>query len=422
VSESQQGEDRIVQRASALSTAACAALLAAHAAAQPPAPGEVEKGRYLARVGDCVSCHTAPGGKPYAGGRAIDTGFGTLYTPNITPDPQTGIGGWSADDFYRAMHAGRDEHGRHLYPAFPYPWFTKVTRSDVDAIKAYLDTLEPVRQPNKAPELSWWLSWRPLMAGWNLINFDPGEFKPDPNRSAEWNRGAYLVEGLGHCGDCHTAKKTFGGPLQSQPLQGGVWQGWYAPDLSGDRREGLGRWSAADIVEYLKTGSTARTASAGRMSEVIAHSTRYFSDADLASVATYLKSLPATPSDDTPVALGGAALRRGEGLFEDHCAACHMHDGSGIPNLYPSLKGNPILQARDPMTVIKIVLGGARMVSTPEKPTGAAMPAFDWKLDDAQIADVANYVRNAWGNRAPLTDASAVAALRKTVASRTAAR
>ena len=405
----------------------CARAAAQPVAAQPAASApttEVERGRYLARAGDCVSCHTAPNGKPYAGGLPMHTGFGVIYSPNITPDQDTGIGKWSADDFYRALHTGHDDEGKNLYPAFPYPWFTKVTKGDVLAIKAYLDTVEPVRQANRPPELPWWMRWRPLMAGWNLLNFDEGEYKPDPHKSVAWNRGAYLVEGLGHCGDCHTAKGPLGGPHQSRSLQGGALpDGWYAPSLAGDLREGLGDWSEADIVEYLKTGSTARTAPAGAMSEVIAHSTRYLRDSDLQAVATYLKDLPATGRDraHTPP-LGRDRLERGQALFMDHCIGCHMKDGGGLPGVFPTLAGSSAIQAADPGTVVRVVLEGQRIVATPDKPTGIAMPGFGWKLDDRQVADVVSYIRNAWGNRGSRVEPATVAAARKTLEQKTAGR
>lgn len=364
------------------------------------------------RAGDCEFCHTAEGGKPFAGGRAIDTGFGTLYTPNITPDKATGIGKWSADNLYTAMHRGLDDQGRHLYPAFPYGWYTKVAPEDIRLIKAYLDTVVPVHQANKPPELSWWLGWRGLMEGWNLINFDEGQFQSDPNKSTQWNRGAYLVEGLGHCGDCHTPKRIFGGAKKGEALQGGEWEGWSTPSLLANQRDGLGQWSAEEIAEFLKTGSTPKMAAVGRMSEVIQNSTRYLSDEDLMAIAVYLKSQPAVESTQSAAALAAAALDQGQGVFTDNCAACHMADGGGVPNVFPTLKGNPLLQSAAVTTLIRTVLNGAHMVSVPDKPTGISMPSFDVKLDDAQIAAVLNYCRNAWGNRGSLIDAAAVAKLR----------
>ena len=385
------------------------------------ATSEVERGRYLARLGDCAGCHTADGGKPFAGGVPIDTGFGPIFAPNITPDRDTGIGAWSKDDFYRALHTGHDDEHKRLYPALPYPWFTKVTREDVDAMKDYLDSVAPVHQPNKPPQLAWWMSWRATLAGWNLLYFDEGTFQPDPQRSAEWNRGAYIVEGLGHCGDCHTPKGYFGGAHRDDALTGGNTEGghdngWYAPSLRGERRAGLGDWSEADIVLYLKTGANARTAAAGPMAEAVTKSTRYYNDADLSAVAVYLKSL-APMQGDTPVqAIEAAALSRGEGLFVDNCAACHMNDGAGITHVFPALMGSSAIQARKPASVVRIVLEGAAVPGAPGQTSYLAMPAFGRKLNDQEVADVTTYIRNAWGNRAPIVDAGFVAKSRKALA------
>ena len=228
----------------------------------------LERGRYLVAAGDCAACHTADGGQPFAGGRAIPTPFGTIYSTNITPDKETGIGRWSNQEFYKAMHEGVRRDGKRLYPAFPYPSYTKVGVDDVRAIKAYLDALPPVKQQNKPSELPWPLSIREVMAGWNALYFHEGTYRTDPNKSAQWNRGAYLVEGLGHCGACHTPKTPLGGPKKNERLEGGYGEHWYASSLTGDLRDGLGAWSAQEIVEYLKTGSNAKAAAAGPMAEV----------------------------------------------------------------------------------------------------------------------------------------------------------
>lgn len=392
--------------------------------AQPaatPVTSQVERGHYLVRLGDCAGCHTASDGQAWAGGKPIETGFGPIYSPNITPDRATGIGSWSSDAFYRALHTGHDDEGKHLYPAFPYPWFTKVTRSDVDSIKAYLDTVAPVRQQNKPPQLSWWMRWRGSVGGWNLLNFDEGEFRSDPAKSAQWNRGAYLVEGLGHCGDCHTPKGYFGGAKNSDALAGGYTkgghdQGWFAPGLTGEPRAGLGSWSTGDIVMYLKTGANKRTASAGPMSDVIANSTRYLSDGDAEAIAVYLKSLSARRSDLQVQAASRATLEQGQGIFTDQCAGCHMHDGGGISGLFPALMGSSAIQAREPATVIRIVLEGAQEPPQPYQHAYIAMPAFQHKLDDGEIAAVVSYIRNAWGNRASPIDAGAVASQRRALA------
>ncbi|MDQ2928383.1 MAG: cytochrome c, partial [Pseudomonadota bacterium] len=400
---------------------AASAASAASPRVEPAPQTPVERGQYLAQLGDCTACHTAPGGKPFAGGLPIDTGFGKIYTPNITSDRETGIGGWSKDDFYRAMHTGHDDEGKHLYPAFPYPWFTKVTREDSDALKDYFDSVAAVHEPSKPIDLAWWMRWRGSLAGWNLLYFDEGTFKPDAQKSAQWNRGAYLVEGLGHCGDCHTPKGYFGGAHRNDALSGGYTKGghhngWFAPSLRGERRAGLGAWSEGDIVSYLKTGANARTAAAGPMAEVVTKSTRFYSDADLAAVATYLKSVPPL-HDEAPVqSVDARALARGEGLFVDNCTACHMDDGTGITHVFPTLTASSAIQAREPASVVRIVLEGAAVPPAPGQGSYLAMPAFGRKLDDREIADVVTYIRNAWGNRASVVDADLVATSRKALA------
>jgi mono/diheme cytochrome c family protein len=385
-----------------------------------PAAAQIEHGRYLATLGDCAACHTEKGGQAFSGGRPIDTGFGTIFSPNLTPDRETGIGSWSKDEFYRALHTGHDDAGKHLYPAFPYPWFTKVTRADVDSMKDFFDSLPAVRKANQPPQLDWWLTWRPLLAGWNLLNFDSGEFRPDSRQSSAWNRGAYIVEGLGHCGDCHTPKGYFGGANRGQALSGGYasggHQGWFAPSLAGEQRAGLGSWSAAEIVEYLKTGSNAHAVTAGPMNEVIADSTSRFTDADLEAVAVYLKSLPPRHDEAKFASLDRQALERGQGIFTDQCAACHMHDGGGIPHVFPPLMASSAIQAREASTVIRVVLEGASVPARAGQRSYLAMPAFGRKLDNQEVAVVVNYIRNAWGNRASAVDADTVAKSRQALA------
>jgi mono/diheme cytochrome c family protein len=377
----------------------------------------IERGRYLVNAGDCASCHTDQGGKPYAGGLAVPTPFGVIYSTNITPDPTTGIGNWSEHDFYKAMHNGIGRDGKHLYPAFPYPWFTKVSRDDVGAIKAFLDTLSPVRQANKPTELHWPLNVREVMAGWNELYFHEGALKADPTKSEQWNRGAYLVEGLGHCGACHTATNELGASKAGETLKGGDFgEHWYAPSLTSGLRDGLGGWSAAEIVEYLKTGANAKSAAAGPMAEVIKNSTQHLNDADLNAVAAYLKDFPvgkvkATTTTD----INKQALSRGEALYFDNCTGCHMENGEGLVQTFPPLKGSSAIQAKTPDTVIHVVLAGAKIAATKGKPTGFAMPAFDWKLDDKEVADLVNYIRNAWGNHASLTSADTVSKVRRDV-------
>jgi mono/diheme cytochrome c family protein len=377
----------------------------------------IERGRYLVNAGDCASCHTDQGGKPYAGGLAVPTPFGVIYSTNITPDPATGIGKWSEQDFYKAMHNGIGRDGKRLYPAFPYPWFTKVSRDDVGAIKAFLDTLAPVRQANKPTELHWPLNVREVMAGWNELYFHEGVFKADPTKSEQWNRGAYLVEGLGHCGACHTATNELGASKTGEKLKGGDFgEHWYAPSLTSNLRDGLGGWSAVEIVEYLKTGANDKSAAAGPMAEVIKNSTQYLSDADLSSIAAYLKDFPVGKvKATTTTEINKQMLSHGEALYFDNCTGCHMENGEGLAQAFPPLKGSSAVQAKTPDTVIHVVLAGAKIAATKGKPTGFAMPAFDWKLDDKEVADLVNYIRNAWGNHASLTSADIVSKVRRDV-------
>ncbi len=378
----------------------------------------VERGHYLVQAGDCEFCHTRAGGQPFAGGRAVPTPFGKIFSVNITPDNDTGIGQWSEQDFYRAMHEGISKDGSHLYPAFPYPWFTKVTRGDIDAIRAYLATVKPVSQEDTPNQLPWYLRWRGEMAGWNLLYFHEGEYQPDPNHSAGWNRGAYLAQGLAHCSACHTPINTLGGSKHEEAYQGGyAGLHWIAPSLNGNMRDGVGGWTSAEIVEYLKTGSNVKSAAAGPMSDVVMNSTQYLGTADLASIAVFLKDRPdatGKPPPETKV-LDTVALARGEALYIDNCTACHMPDGRGVVKVFPPLTGSSAIQADNAGTVIHVVLAGARMAAPASKPTGLAMPGFGWKMDNHQIADVVNYIRHAWGNRASLVDADAVAAVRKDI-------
>ena len=378
----------------------------------------IEAGRYLVRAGDCAACHTDSNGQPFAGGLPIQTPFGVIYSSNITPDAQTGIGKWSEDDFYNAMHHGVGRHGKYLYPAFPYPWFTKVSRDDVRAIKAFLESVAPVHRENKSPDLPWPLSMRGVMAGWNALYFHEGTFARDATKSESWNRGAYLVEGLGHCGACHTATNLVGAPEKQQKLMGGDFgEHWYAPNLTKSLRAGLGQWSAADIVEYLKTGSNAKSAAGGPMAEVVKDSTQYLSDPDLTAIATYLKDLPVEKNPDASAGavISANSLARGQALYDDNCTGCHMENGDGIAQVFPSLKGSSAVQAQSADTLIHFLLVGASRPATHTKPTALAMPAFGGKLDDDELADLINFVRNAWGNRAASTDASAVAKVRARV-------
>ena len=393
---------------------------AAHAAADKQAFEEIARGRYLAIVGDCAGCHNARGGAPYAGGLPIETPFGILVSPNITPDRETGIGAWTDDEFVRAMQDGIGRGGEHLYPAMPYTYYTKATREDVLAIRAYLETVDAVHNEVKTNQLSFPFDIRASMAGWNELYFKRGAFVPVAGKSDEWNRGAYLVEGLGHCGLCHTPKNAMGGDETARALQGAALQGWYAPNLTEDLRTGLGHWSVEEVLGYLKTGHNNASAATGPMSDVIVHSTSQMTDADLRAIAVYLKDQRA-PSGESPKPVSGEdrMMRAGEAVYLDNCAACHTGAGSGIPQLFPALKNSPSVQSADPANLIRVVLRGAQSVATDAAPTGPAMPVLGWKLSDDEVAAVVTYIRNSWGNAASPVSASDVADARQQLSRRT---
>lgn len=374
-----------------------------------------QRGRYLVDAGDCAACHTAERGEPFAGGRPIETPFGTIYSPNITPDPETGIGAWTSDQFYRAMHEGVAADGTHLYPAFPYPWFTKVTRQDVDAIRAYLRTLPAVKSRRPPNTLPWPLSETVSMAGWNELFFKPGAFQPDKTKSGEWNRGAYLVQGLGHCGACHSPKNILGATQNGSRYQGGTLNHWFAPDLTGTSGGGLKDWSVDDIAQFLKTGHNKRTAAYGPMAEVVSVSTSKLTDTDLHDIATYIKSLPGTSDKPTAQTPGKNVMEAGAAIYADQCSACHQKSGEGVKGVFPSLKGDSVVQAKTPMTVVRLILNGGHGAWTKSNPDTKSMPTFGWKLSDNQIASVATFVRNSWGNSASVVTSGEVHDLRQKV-------
>lgn len=369
----------------------------------------VERGRYLTTSADCTACHTAIGGKPFAGGRPIETPFGDIVAPNITPDAATGIGTWTADEFDRALRDGIGRGGRRLYPAVPFPYYTKMRRADVDAIRAYLNTIDPVRNPVKADQLPFPFSIRLSMAAWDALFFTKGEFKPDPAKPAEWNRGAYLVQGPEHCGACHTPKNILGADQTGQAFQGYQLQGWYAPNLTGSAQVGLGAWSIDDIALYLKTGRNRWDIASGPMAEEITDSSQYLSGADLRAIAVYLKDQPPGGTPPSPVSAQDPQMTRGAAIYADACAACHTVQGNGIVGLFPRLSGAPLVQQARPVSLIRVILGGSRAVASDAAPTGPAMPSFAWKLSDDEVAAVATYIRNNWGNAAPAVTAGDVA-------------
>lgn len=376
----------------------------------------VARGAYLARAGDCFACHTERGGAPYAGGRAIRTPFGVIHSPNITPDPETGIGGWSADDFWRALHNGKSKDGALLYPAFPYPNTTRVTRADSDAMYAYFRTVAPVRQASKEAELRFPFNMRPLLAFWRALYFRPGEYAPEPKRDAEWNRGAYLVQGLGHCNACHTPRNALGATEQKADLSGAMipMLDWYASSLTGGSEAGLGDWEVQHLADLLKTGVSMRGAVSGPMAEVVRESLQHMSDADIRAMSVYLKSLP--PTTVGPQGTGQPAndpanekvLKLGAALYEKHCVDCHKANGAGEPPHYPALAGNRALMLASPVNPIRAVLHGGYPPSTQGNPRPFGMPPFAALLSDDEAAAVVSYIRNAWGNHAAMVKADQV--------------
>jgi mono/diheme cytochrome c family protein len=398
------------------------ALLCGGAQAQGGAQAKtlVERGGYLARAGDCVACHTAPGGKLFAGGRAMPTPFGTLYSSNITPDLDTGIGKWSADDFYTMMHTGRSRDGALLYPAMPFAAYTKVTRADSDAIFAYLRSTPPVREPNKQHELRFPYNNRNLLIGWRTLFFKEGEFRADPSKSPEWNRGAYLVEGLGHCSMCHTAINALGGSSESKAFEGGLipMQNWYAPSLTSNLEAGLGEWEIHDIVDLLQAGISRRGAVYGPMAEVTYNSLQYLTDEDVRAMAVYLKSLPEKQAPEPPQARPPTTpeflqvFEQGRKIYEAQCATCHRSDGRGKPPHYPPLANNQSIEMTSAVNPIRMVLNGGYPPGTRRNPMPYGMPPFAQVLSDAEVAAVVTYIRTAWGNRGAPVNAREANALR----------
>ena len=376
-------------------------------AADPP---QVARGHYLVIEGDCVVCHTRPeaGSPSFAGGYPLHAAPGTVYSSNITPDKKTGIGNWTAEQFHRAMHEGIAADGRHLYPAFPYAYFTKLSRADTDAIFAYLKTVKPVSYRPPHNQLVFPANIRAGMMAWNALFLDKKPFMSDSAKSAAWNRGAEIVTGIGHCGACHSPKNFLFADKAGDNLQGNLVDGWYAPNLTGARPDGLGGWTAQDIVQFLKTGRNAHAWSAGSMQQVIEKSTSRMTDDDLNAIATYLKSLPPV-AGKPPQAPEAAQMQNGQAIFVARCSVCHTQTSA---KGYPTLAGNSLVQARNPGTILHIILRGASSAKTRTGGSGFSMPAFP-VLTDKELADVATYLRNSWGNRAGPVSTSDVRSLRK---------
>lgn len=412
-----------------LLTTAFALALAAPARAETDSA--VEAGRAVAIASDCIACHTVPGGKPFVGGLPMQTPIGTIYSTNITPAPRTGIGGYTYDDFARALRDGVAKDGHRLYPAMPYPSYAKLTETDMKALYAYfMNGVEAVEQPNRDSDIPWPLSIRWPLAVWNKMYVASKPFQPVAGRDETWNRGAYLVEGPGHCGSCHTPRgigfqeKALGAGDGEHFLAGGTIDGWFAKSLRNDRGTGLGDWSEEEIATFLKTGRTERTAAFGGMTEVITHSTQHMPDQDLAAMARYLKSLPARggkayaakTGDDTFDALrGGNYGKTGATVYAEFCQSCHRADGNGVPRIFPALAGNSAVLPDDPGSLVRVVLAGGRMPATETGGTAYAMPGFT-RLSDAEVADVLTFIRSSWGNNAPAVRPKDVAEARSATA------
>jgi mono/diheme cytochrome c family protein len=395
---------------------------------QPTGPALVERGRYLATAADCVACHSTPNGRPFGGGLAFKLPFGTIYSSNITPDKAHGIGAWSDAEFVRAMRHGVDNKGRELYPAFPYTAYANMSTDDILAIRAYLNTLEPVATPVEANGLRFPFNQRYLMRAWKLLNARQHPWQPDPQRSAEWNRGAYLVEGAGHCGECHTPRNLLYGLDRDKNYAGAVTQGWKAYNITSDRETGMGGWSVDEIALYLGTGhAPGRGAASGSMAEAVSLSLSKLTPTDLRSMAVYLHSLPAKRSelgakvDPNPPAMAASTLyspspaeARGDSaglrLYEGACASCHGWNGEGVQTAYGSLRGAQTVNDPEATNLIQVVLRGSS-IQTPEG--HIAMPAFGASHTDVEVAAVANYVLQHFGNKRPTVTPARVAEARK---------
>ncbi|SFF25034.1 cytochrome c [Nitrosomonas sp. Nm166] len=374
---------------------------------------QLTRGAYLTRVGNCMGCHTAKGGQPFTGGRRLSTSFGIFVTPNITPDKETGIGLWSEEDFWQALHQGKSRDGRLLYPAFPYTEYTKVTRHDANAMFAYLQSLPPVSQSNPPNDIFFPYNFRPLLAVWRALYFKAGTYEPDQSQSEAWNRGAYLVQGLGHCNACHTTRNRFGAS-QDDALTGGQIMGmnWYAPSLSSKSEASSGEWTIEEITALLTTGINQRAVASGPMATVIRQSLQYLSSEDAHAMAVYLKSLSGNEGGHKlgirfPVMTGSLLkhLDRGGQLYEQYCQTCHGADGKGTPGIYPALAGNRSVMMNSPVNIIRSVLNGGYPATTAGNPRPYGMPPFQQILRNEEVALVVSYIRNSWGNRGSLVTA-----------------
>jgi mono/diheme cytochrome c family protein len=397
---------------------AAQAVAGAHAASASETPEAlVARGKYLATAGNCGACHTTSDGQPFAGGLEFDTPFGKIYSTNITPDAQTGIGKWTAAQFKQAIREGVRPDGEHLYPVFPYTSFTKIADADINALFAYLKSVPAVSA--KAPEndLSFPYSQRWLMSLWNKLYLTEGPFKPDARQSATSSRGAYLVEALGHCSACHSPRNSLGaestddaftGGVYNDKVPGGAVRQWSAPNLT-SAPNGLGGWSVAEIASYLKTGRNASTVTFGPMNDVITNSTSHLTDGDLNAMATYLKSLAPKPGK-LAAPPSESELQAGATLYDVHCGTCHLPTGLGSTDTGPKLAGSLVVQASDPASLINVILYGPQLpVPAPDVGHWQPMEAYADKLTDEEIAQLAGYLRSTWNNKGGAVTAKQVA-------------
>ena len=368
-----------------------------------PSTELVQRGAYLARAGNCAACHTDRGGAAFAGGKALATPFGSVYAGNITPDLETGIGRWSSDHFWRALHHGRARDGRLLYPAFPYTEYTNISRADSDALYSYLRSVPAVKQANRPHDLRFPYNLQASLAIWRALFFSPGGTRQDPTKSAEWNRGAYLVRGLGHCEACHAPRNAFGATQDTLELSGGLipMQNWYAPSLASPSEAGVQDWSGPAVVALMKNGIGDRGATLGPMAEVVYGSTQYLSDTDLQAMATFLRDLPRREAERQGAAPVASDVRDlGARLYKAQCAECHGDRGEGAGSIYPALAGHRTVTMDSSANLVKVILNGGFPPTTVGNPRPFGMPPVGQNLSDAEIAALASYVRGAWGNKA----------------------
>ena len=375
------------------------------------------RGAYLSRAGNCMSCHTQPGGEPYAGGRVFETPFGRVFASNLTPDETTGIGKWNTQHFWRALHHGRSYDGRLLTPVFPYNHTTLITRDDADALFAYLISLPPVEQRVPAHDLRWPYGTQAALAVWRSLNFKPAEFKAAAHQSNEWNRGAYLVQGLGHCAACHSARNDMGATGAVDDLRGGMMWGanWYAPSLLNDKETQLGSTPLLETMRLLQTGHNQHHWVTGPMKEVVQHSLQYLTPSDLRAMAVYLQTetqnhLPTKPTSVSTqnaqalawqTSVSAESRSNGAKLYVQQCANCHGQYGEGLEDVYPALTRNKAVSMSNPTNLVQSVLYGGFSVSTSAQPRPHGMPPYVLVMSDADIADVLTHIRQRWGNQAP---------------------